>query len=370
MAVTRVEPSDRKSLKQFVALDRELWGHEPLYWSEADADLVKRLRGKSAFNHDMDHALFMLVSKAGDRVGRAVGYVNRRWQRQRSEAAGFIGDLSLAPGTQFEDAVELFSAVEGWLREQHSSHAICGVNGTGFLGMGVLVADHDVSPMFPGKWHSPSYAGLIEAAGYRPERPFWNYEVQFDNEQFRAASERALREPRCRVRPVDRRRWKAEIALVTRLFNETFANEWEMNEYTDDEFLETWRPMKPILDPQTWLIAEVDDEPAGFCLGMPDFTPLIRSFRGRSGPLQIVRLLRGAKNIDRYGLMVVGVRDCFRGRHIGQTLACTLYQYYEQQGMSSALYYWVGDGNLASRRLAESLGAEGRIQLHCYRKPL
>ncbi|MEA2024498.1 MAG: GNAT family N-acetyltransferase [Actinomycetota bacterium] len=370
MAVTRVDPSDRRSLKRFVALDRVLWGHEPLHWSEPDADLVKRLRGRSAFNRDIDHALFVLADDAGQDIGRVVGYVNRRWQRQRGEDAGFVGNLSFASGTSTEDAAELFGAVEDWFRERRATHSICGIEGSGVLGYGVLVADHDVSPMFPIKWHPPSYPVLIEGAGYGVERRFWVYRVGFDNEQYRATSERVLGEARCRVRPVDRRHWKAEMALLTRLFNETFADEWVLNDLTEEELLASSGQMKSLVDPRTWLIAEVEGEPAGFCFGMADLAPLFRSFRGRMGPLQIVRLLLGVKNVDRHGLVIVGVRDRFRGRHIGQTMACTLYRHYEQQGITSALYYSVDDTNLSSRRLAESLGAEGRIQLHCYRKPL
>lgn len=370
MAVSRIDPSDRRSVRRFVALDRELWGHEALHWSESDAHLAKRLRGRSAFSSDIDHAMFALVNDSGHHVGCVVGYVNRRWQRQRGDKAGFVGNLSFAPGTSTAEAAELFGAVEGWLREQRATHSICGIDGSGILGYGVLVADHDVSPMFPIKWHPPSYAGLIEAAGYLVERRFWIYRVRFDNERYRTTSERVLGEATCRVRPVDRNNWKAEMVLLTRLFNETFAEEWEMNDLTEEELLESSGQMKPIVDPQTWLIAEVDDEPAGLCLGMPDLAPLFRSFRGRMGPLQVVRLLLGAKSIDRHGLVIVGVRERFRGRHIGQAMACMLYGYYEQRGITSALYYSVDDSNRSSRRLAESLGAEGRVQLHCYRKPL
>jgi ribosomal protein S18 acetylase RimI-like enzyme len=201
-------------------------------------------------------------------------------------------------------------------------------------------------------------------------RSFWTYLVDFDNDQYRSASLRTLEEPRCRIRPVDRRRWKAEVRLVGDLFNETFFDEWEMNEYGEDEFAETWGSMKWFVDPETLLIAEVDGEPAGFCVGLPDISPLLRTFEGRLGPLEMVAMLRGVKKIRRHGLFVVGVRERFRGRHIAQTLTCTLYRHYEMLGMDSAAYYYVDDANIASRRVAESLGATGKIRMHCHQKLL
>jgi GNAT superfamily N-acetyltransferase len=121
---------------------------------------------------------------------------------------------------------------------------------------------------------------------------------------------------------------------------------------------------------QQFLFAEVDGETAGFCFGFPDWTPLFRSFNGKLGPLQIVRLLLRAKRYDRAGLLSIGVRDAYRGRHIGQTLAATLYRRYEELGLRGALYYPVNDHNIASRRLAESFGATGRIVYTAYDKPL
>jgi L-amino acid N-acyltransferase YncA len=67
---------------------------------------------------------------------------------------------------------------------------------------------------------------------------------------------------------------------------------------------------------------------------------------------------------------MVGVLDAQRGKHIGQTLAATLYRYYEQRGLNSAVYYVVNEHNLASRRLAESLGGRGRHLYTAYEKRL
>ncbi|MGH3982075.1 MAG: GNAT family N-acetyltransferase [Pseudonocardiaceae bacterium] len=139
---------------------------------------------------------------------------------------------------------------------------------------------------------------------------------------------------------------------------------------TSAEFHEFIDPIKPVIDPQQFLLAEVDGEIAGFCFGFPDWTPLFRSFHGNVGPLQIVRLLLRAKRYDRAGLLSIGVRDTYRGRRIGQSLVATLYRRYEDLGLRGALYYPVNDHNLGSRRLAESFGARGRILYTAYDKPL
>jgi ribosomal protein S18 acetylase RimI-like enzyme len=88
------------------------------------------------------------------------------------------------------------------------------------------------------------------------------------------------------------------------------------------------------------------------------------------GPLQIARLLLRAKRYDRAGLILIGVLDSHQGMHIGQTLAATLYRYYEERGLTSAFDYPVNESNLASRRLAGSLGGRGRNLYTAYAKQL
>jgi GNAT superfamily N-acetyltransferase len=95
-----------------------------------------------------------------------------------------------------------------------------------------------------------------------------------------------------------------------------------------------------------------------------------RSLKGRMGPLQIARLLLGARRYRRAGLVAIGVLESQRGRHIGHTLAAALYRRYEELGLPGALYYPVNDRNLASRRFAESFGGTGWILYHAYDKPL
>jgi len=64
------------------------------------------------------------------------------------------------------------------------------------------------------------------------------------------------------------------------------------------------------------------------------------------------------------------VLDAHRGKGIGQTLAATLFRYYEERGLRRAFYYPVNEHNLPSRRLAESFGGRGRNLYTVYEKQL
>lgn len=367
MPVREIDPAARREVRRFVDLERELLSVEPLHIPEIGSDVSKQLRGRSAFYEDMEHALF--IASNGSDVARCAAFVNRRWQRDKGEKAGFIGYFAAAPGADAEVA-EMLAAAERWLAKREADRAIAPYNGAGFHGLGAQTDAFDEEPMFPMPWQPPHYPQLLEAAGYAPTYPFWVYEIEFAAERYRAVSQRALGDARCDVRQLDKKRWKPEIERLRSVFNETFRDEWEFHPHTSEEFHEFFDPFKPVLDPSQVLFAEIDGEPAGFCLGMPDWTPLFRSLGGKLGPIQILRLMWGAKRYDRAGLLAIGVLDAHRGKHVGQTLAATLFRRYEERGLAGAHYYPVNDGNLASRRLAESFGGQGRVLYCCYDKRL
>jgi GNAT superfamily N-acetyltransferase len=143
---------------------------------------------------------------------------------------------------------------------------------------------------------------------------------------------------------------------------------------TNGEFHEFFDAIKPVLDPRQMLIGEVDGEPAGFCLGMPDWSPptgpLFRSFQGKLGLVQIVRLMLGAKRYRRAGLLGIGALPAYRGTGLAQRLAIALYSRYEELGLKEAFYYPVNEENARSRNFAESQGGTGRVLAHCYDKRL
>jgi ribosomal protein S18 acetylase RimI-like enzyme len=365
MAVREVDASDKRELNRFIRMERDLIGNHPLYVGELlDADVRKRLSGKSAFSKEMSLALF-----ASDRT-RCAAIVSPLWQRTRDEPhSGSIGYFAAGPDAAHEVA-EMLDSAESWLGQRGMTRVIAPFNGSAVLGVGALTDAYEESPMFPMPWNPPYYEEYLAGAGYRPAYPFWYYDIDFASDRYREASRRALADPQADVRQIDKRRWREEIELGRELINEGFADEWEFHRFTPDEYWEFWGPQKVIANPRLSLVAEVDGEPAGFTFAAPDIAPAFRAMRGRLGPLKLLRLLRNARRPGRIGLLAIAVRPKFRGRRIGALLAAQLWRNVEQLGMRRSSYYIVNDHNTASRRLAESFGGQGRVLYHCFDKRL
>lgn len=369
-ALVEISPSDHKALKRFIELERTLIGHNPFYTSELDADMMKRLSGKSAyFKDNMQYVLYIAVRDGKD-VARCSALISPRYQAAKgAEGAGvgFIGFFAAAPGCGPEVAAML-AAAESWLRARHITRIIAPYNGAALLGLGLLTAAYDEEPMFPAVWTPPYYVDYITAAGFAPRYPLWFYDIDFSSERYRAFKRRAAENSTVKVRPLDKKRWASEMDMLRRLFNETFREEWEFAPMSAAEFGEFFDALKPILDPRSALFAEVNGKTAGWCLGFPDWGALFRAFQGKVGPIKILRLMLNAGKYKRAGLVGIGVLDEYKGQGVAQSLAAALYGYYEERGMKGSLYYPVNDHNLRSRRFAESLGGTGRVVMHCYDK--
>jgi GNAT superfamily N-acetyltransferase len=369
MAVRRIDPRDRLALRRFARLDRELIGGHPRYVSELDADVRKYLSGRSVFSSSLDTALFVASDEAGRDVARCVASVSPRYNDWHDEATGMIGWFTAA-SQKGQYVREMLEAAEGWLADHDMERALVPFNGSALLGLGVRVDGFDEDPMFPFHWTPPYYPHELERAGYEPSYPYWEFWVDFAKDRYKETAKLALANPAATVRPLDVKRWDEELALVVRLFNEGFKDEWQFNPYTLEEFQELYGPSKRIIDPHQLLIAEVDGQPAGLCSGFPDWTPHFRRFGGKVGPRKVLRLLRTADKYDRAGLAAIAVLPAHKGKGVAQALAATLFRHYERRGLPGAFYYLVNDVNERSRRFAESFGGEGRVIYVVYEKRL
>lgn len=367
-SVREVSISDKKALKDFIALERKFDGSNPLFVSEIEADVIKCLSGRSSYYGEMEHTLFV-ASDGNQDSARCSALINRRYQKAKDEAVGFIGHFA-ALSNRKPQVQAMFEHAEAWLKERGVTRVISPYNGAAILGAGLLTTAFDEEPVFPCRWNPPHYASYLVDAGYAQTYPFWFYLIDFSSDKYRTVRQRASENRTVLVRPINKKSWNQDLEILRVLFNKSFKEEWEFHPLTSEEFHEFFDPMKPVLDANQMLIGEVDGEPGGWCLGMPDWNPLFRSFNGKLGLIQIIKFMLRAGRYNRAGLLGIGVLTDHRGTGLAQALAMTLFRRYEERGMKQAFYYPVNESNTKSRKFAESMGGTGRVIYHCYDKRL
>jgi ribosomal protein S18 acetylase RimI-like enzyme len=366
--VCQISASDAGALKRFVKLERRLVGTNPLFVPDIESNVTKRLAGRSAFFSEMESKLFMAFKGSRD-VARCAALINRRYQKTRGETVGFIGYFAAAPKSG-QEVQAMLEQAEMWLKKRSVTRVIAPFNGAAYIGMGLLTAAFDEEPVFPYNWNPPYYIDYFEDSGYWPTYPLWYYTIDFTSYSYRTVRRRAAENKTVQIRAICKNHWNRDMEILRCVINETFFGEWEFHPLTGEEVHEIFDQLKPVIDTRQLLLAEVKGKPAGFCLGLPDWNPILRLFKGRLGPVQIVRFLLCAGQYRRAGMINIGVLPEYQGTGVAQALTVALYNRYEERGLKEAFYYPVNESNLKSRGFAESMGGKGRVIYHCYDKHL
>ncbi|MES2794836.1 MAG: GNAT family N-acetyltransferase, partial [Bacteroidota bacterium] len=357
--VTTIDPSDKSALKRFISLERKLMKEHPYYISEIDDDVAKILTKKTLATKEWGIGLFV-VSKEGEDIGRCAAIINKKFQAQKQANAGFIGFFAAAKDCE-QEVAEMIKHAENWLKERGVTKVIAPANGGAPNSMGFLATGFDEDPMFPFPWSPEYYPSYIESLSYKPTYPLWYYEVDFRSAKYLEAKKKYANNELALIRTISKKNWNKDLEIIADLLNEIFVDEWEFTQMSHAETIEFFGPMKTILAPQQILIAEVNGKPVGFCIAMPDLTPLFRSFNGRVGLIAIFKLLTRANKFNRAGILGIGVSKQFRGKGLSKAIAMKLYSYHESLGLNSSLYFPVNESNMDSRGFAESIGGKGRL---------
>ncbi len=366
--VRQITVSDSGALKSFVTLEKKLLASYPFFVPASDNDTIGQLSGQTPVFKDIELTLF-IVSNGEEDVARCAALVNRSYQEAKQEALGFIGYFAAAPDHELQVKAMLEQA-EGWLNAREVTRIIAPHNGVFFGNVGSRTDAFDEEPIFPFNWDPPYYADYLESAGYKKSYPLWSYRVDFSSEKYRAVTRRASGNSGVLVRPINKKRWNEDIEIFRQILNQTFIEEWEFYPQGNKEFHEFFNSQKMIIDPRLILIAEIEGRPVGICLGYPNWNPLIRTFNGKFGLIQIIKFMLTKERYSSGGLVMIAVLPGNRGKGIAHSLAVTLYERYRERGLKEAEYHFVNEINTKSRRFAESMGGIGRVLYHCFDKNL
>ena len=245
--------------------------------------------GNPWFEHA--EAEFFLGFRSGEVVGRISAQVDRLVEEHMGRGTGQWGFLEAVDA---EAARALIAAAEGWLRGRGMTRALGPFTLSIWDEPGLLVRGFDHPPTVMMGHHRPDYAGWIEDAGYRGVKDLLCYELDIVPPMpalVRRLVATAGRNPRIRVRRVDRRRFDAEAAIILGILNDAWSDNWGFVPLTDAEIAYVGKKLKPIVIEDMIRIAEYDGEPVAFMITLPDVNELTRDLDGRLFPFGWAKLL-------------------------------------------------------------------------------
>ena len=214
--------SSKAEKKAFIELAYRLNLSDPNWVPELKDEMRGLITpGRNPWFEHAEAELF-LAWRAGrsEPVGRISAQIDQLVQQHMGEG---IGQWGMLEAEDEETAHALLLAAETWLRAKGMTRSM----GPFSLGIwdqpGLLIKGHDHPPMVMMGHNKAEYEGWVEHAGYEGIKDLFTYDIPVDT-QFPPIVQRIVasgeRNPRIRIRKIDKKKFDAEAALILNILNE------------------------------------------------------------------------------------------------------------------------------------------------------
>jgi len=328
MTLQIVDTDSGRALKQFINLPWSIYRDDPYWVPPLKSDVRELLSLKHPFYDHAQRKLF-LAMRNGVPVGRVAAIINHRHNEFHTERTGFFGFFECVDDRDAARAILL--AAEEWIRESGMDRVLGPVNPSTNEECGLLVHNYLSPPFVMMTYNPPYYRDLLENAGYGKAKDLYAYWYHVGRELpdrlKRIVTKVKEREKGLVVRPLDKRRFESELDVVKLIYNEAWEKNWGFVPMTDAEINHMAKKLKPLVVPSIVNLAFVDDEPAGFVMGLPDYNHVLKVLNGTiANPIRTIKALRVGKHIKSGRCVTLGVREKFRKRGIESLLFAMTWQ--------------------------------------------
>lgn len=365
----------KAELDRFIRVPMRLGAKDPNYIAPLIFERQESLSPKG--NPFFEHAevQFWLAVKDGRDVGRISAQIDQL-NPQTAEGVGHFGLIAAEDDPEVFTA--LFTAAEDWLRARGRTTAIGPVNLSTNEEVGLLVQGADTPPMFMMSHDAPHTPARIEGAGYRKARDIFAYECSVADD-LPAPILRRVRKPPAdgvTLRTLDMKRFDAEVRTLTDILNDAWAGNWGFTPTTEAETKALATTLKLVIDPRLTWFAEIDGEPAGFMVLLPNINEAIADLKGRLLPFGWAKLIwrLKVKGVKTGRVPLMGVKRAFAGTLRGQLLPFQLIDAVAQSarklGYERYELSWILEDNQAMRRICDAGGARVYKTYRLYEKAL
>jgi GNAT superfamily N-acetyltransferase len=130
------------------------------------------------------------------------------------------------------------------------------------------------------------------------------------------------------------------------------------------------KQLRWIANPNLCLIAEMNGEPVGFALALPDYNQVLRRMNGRLFPFGVLKLFWYRSQIDAARVLILGLKPGFRRTGLDAMLYLRLWEEAPRNGYPVVECSWVLEDNWPMRRGLERMGARLYKTYRIYEKML
>ncbi|MEO6216486.1 MAG: N-acetyltransferase, partial [Sphingomonas sp.] len=370
--------------------DRKKFIDLPFRLYKNDRNWVPPLKGEALglitpekngwFSHA--EAQLFLAERGGQVVGRISAHIDTLALTMPA-SQGFgpgCGQFGLFDAEDENTAKALINAAEGWLRNKGMTRVIGPISMSIWEEPGLLIQGYDHSPTIMMGHAKPEYRGWIEGAGYTPAKTLYTYDLDITQEFppiVKRIIESGEKNPRIRIREVDKSKFDEEAAIILAILNDAWADNWGFVPLTPPEIADVGVKLKPIVFNDLIRIAELDGRPVAFMITLPDLNEVIKPLNGKLFPFGWAKLLLWLRKPKARTMRVplMGVLKELQASRMAGQLAFMMIEYIRRAalakyGATRGEIGWVLDDNQGMNAIAETIKSKINKTYEIYQKTL
>ncbi len=377
-APTTIRPVTTKADRRaFIDLAWEVYQDDPAWVPPLKSEVHALLDPKQ--NPWFGHAKAALwLAMRGDRlVGRISAQVDELVQQHMAPGTGQWGMFEALDG---EAAAALIATAEEWLRGEGMVRALGPISLSIWDEPGLLIDGFEQPPIVMMGHHRPAYRGWIEAAGYAKAKDLFTYELDIRIDMVPVVDrliKAGEKNPRIRIREVDKSRFDSEAAIILNLLNDAWAGNWGFVPLTEAEIAYAAKKLKPVIYEDLVRIAEYDGDPVAFMITIPDINQLIGDLNGRLFPFGWAKLLWRLRKpkVTRVRVPLMGVASKLHNTRLASQLAFMLIEFIRRAsvgnyGVTHGEFGWILEDNQGMMSIAQLPGANINHTYRIYERTL
>lgn len=300
---------------------------------------------------------FFLAKRHGKAIGRVAAIVDRNHVAFHDEKVGHFGFFECE--NDYEIAEKLLGAAKSWIKDQGMKRLRGPVNPCQNEDCGFLIDAYDSPPLIMMPYNPPYYSDFVERFGMKKVMDLYAYTIDDSRqppEKVIRVAESIRKKERLSVRPVEMKNFVEEAKKVWMIYNKAWSKNWGFVPMTKREFDYMAKHLKQVIDPSLALMAEIDGEPVGFSLSLPDVNQALIRTNGRLFPLGLFQILWHSKKIDRIRITIMGVIHQYQKRGIDAIFYLDTWKNAVEKGYTRGEMSWILENNDMMNRTAIMLG--------------
>jgi GNAT superfamily N-acetyltransferase len=369
----QIEPvQTRQDLEDFIQFPFELYREDPNWVPPLLSQRRHLLQAKhNPFFEHSDVALW-LARRQGRVVGTISSHVDHLHNKVHEEKIGMFGFFETV--NDYAVAEAMLSTARDWVRQQGMAALRGPLSFSQNDECGLLVDGLDGPPMVMMTYNPRYYVEFLERFGLTKAMNLYAYFgnlAQFGGdpanlpEKLVRVTDKVKARAGITLRFLDMKLFDEELEEAKKVYNKAWEKNWGFVPMTDAEFDKLGADLKQVLDPRLALIAEIDGEPVGVVVAVPDANQVLKYLNGRLFPIGWIKALWYSRKVTHARLMILGVVEEHRGRGIESLLIFETFKAAIQSGYQGMEMSWILETNDMMNRVIQNLG--DAYGVHAYR---